>query len=84
MAPALSLALLGCPAYFLIEFSTALQLKDALDVLDVKMKNEHVRPDKYIYNLLISGCANVGYTKKAFQLFNQVCTMIFVHFEIIS
>lgn len=36
------------------------------------LKEERGKPDVYIYNLLISGCAKEGYTKKAFQLFNEV------------
>ncbi|KAF6204475.1 hypothetical protein GE061_002816 [Apolygus lucorum] len=48
------------------------KLKEALDVLDERMALERAYPDRYTYNLLISGCASQGYTKKAFQLFNQM------------
>ncbi|XP_055847167.1 pentatricopeptide repeat-containing protein 1, mitochondrial [Episyrphus balteatus] len=49
------------------------RLKEAIDVLEVKMlKEDRAKPDTYIYNLLISGCAKAGYTKKAFQLFNKM------------
>lgn len=49
------------------------RLKDALDVLEVKiLKEDRAKPDSYIYNLLISGCAKAGYSKKAFQLFNKM------------
>ncbi|XP_055384113.1 pentatricopeptide repeat-containing protein 1, mitochondrial [Condylostylus longicornis] len=45
------------------------QVKEALDVLEVEMKRDRIHPDRYIFNLLISGCAKVGYTRKAFKLF---------------
>ncbi|CAH1400229.1 unnamed protein product [Nezara viridula] len=49
------------------------KLVEALNILEVKMlKEERGKPDVYIYNLLISGCAKEGYTKKAFQLFNEM------------
>lgn len=49
------------------------KLVEALNILEVKMlKEERGKPDVYIYNLLISGCAQEGYTKKAFQLFNEM------------
>ncbi|XP_055913654.1 pentatricopeptide repeat-containing protein 1, mitochondrial [Eupeodes corollae] len=49
------------------------RLKEAIDVLEVKMlKEDRAKPNSYIYNLLISGCAKAGYTKKAFQLFNKM------------
>lgn len=49
------------------------RLKNALDILEIKMlKEDRAKPDKYIYSILISGCAAVGYTKKAFMLFNDM------------
>lgn len=49
------------------------RIKEAIDVLEVKMiKEDRVKPENYIYNLLIGGCARAGYTKKAFQLFNRM------------
>lgn len=51
----------------------AKRIKEALDVLEVKMiKEDRVKPENYIYNLLIGGCARAGYAKKAFQLFNRM------------
>lgn len=49
------------------------RIKEALNVLEVKMlKEDRVKPENYIYNLLIDGCAKVGYSKKAFNLFTQL------------
>nr|XP_026486806.1 pentatricopeptide repeat-containing protein 1, mitochondrial [Vanessa tameamea] len=49
------------------------RIKDAIDVLEIKMlKEDRVTPENYIYNILIGACAEVGYTKKAFKLFNDM------------
>lgn len=49
------------------------RLKEAIDVLEVRMlTQDRVKPENYIYNLLIGACADVGYTKKAFKLFNEM------------
>lgn len=48
------------------------RIKEAIDVMEVKMKEHGHRPVAYIYNLLIDGCAQVGYTQKAFQLFTRM------------
>lgn len=49
------------------------RLKDAIGVLEVQMlKQDRAKPDEYIYNLLISGCAKAGYTRKAFNLFTRM------------
>lgn len=49
------------------------RIKEALDVLEVKMiVEDRVKPENYIYNLLIDGCARVGYSKKAFNLFTRM------------
>lgn len=49
------------------------RLKEAIDVLEVRMlTQDRVKPENYIYNILIGACADVGYTKKAFKLFNDM------------
>lgn len=48
------------------------QLKEAIDILEVKMKEDRVKPNYYIYELLIIECGRSGYTKKAFQLYNRM------------
>lgn len=49
------------------------RLKQAIDVLEVRMLVEdQVQPENYIYNILIGACADFGYTKKAFKLYNSM------------
>ncbi|KAK9880831.1 hypothetical protein WA026_013157 [Henosepilachna vigintioctopunctata] len=49
------------------------KIKEAIDVLEVKMlKEDKFKPENYIYNLVIGACGMVGYTKKAFSLFNDM------------
>lgn len=49
------------------------RIKEAIDVLEVRMiREDRVKPENYIYNLLIGGCARTGYTSKAFSLFNRM------------
>lgn len=48
------------------------RIKEAIDVLEVNIKEDGFRPMNYIFNLLIDGCAKVGYTKKAFNLFTRM------------
>lgn len=48
-------------------------LKDAIDILEVRMlKTDRVKPDNYIYDLLIMECGRLGYAKKAFQLYTRM------------
>jgi len=55
---------------------------DAIDVLETRMlKQDRVKPENYIYNLIIGECGRLGYTKKAFQLYNQVC-LILMHLNL--
>lgn len=49
------------------------RVKEALDVLEVKMlKEDRVKPTNYIFDLLINECGRLGYSKKAFQLYNDM------------
>ncbi|XP_053674536.1 pentatricopeptide repeat-containing protein 1, mitochondrial [Anopheles nili] len=48
------------------------RIREALDVIEVRMKQDRVKPVNYHFNLLIGGCARVGYSKKAFQLYNKM------------
>lgn len=49
------------------------KLKEAIDFVEVRMiKQDRVKPGGYIYNLLLGACGRVGYTKKAFMLYNDM------------
>lgn len=49
------------------------RINDAISVLEVRMlREDRVKPENYIYNLLISGCAKAGYTRKAFSLYTKM------------
>ena len=49
------------------------RIKEAVNVLEVRMlKEDRVKPENYIFNLLIGGCARVGFTKKSFELYTKM------------
>lgn len=49
------------------------KIKEAIDVVEIRMlKEDKVKPESYIYNLLLGACGRVGYTKKAFSIYNQM------------
>ncbi|CAG0913783.1 unnamed protein product [Notodromas monacha] len=63
-------------SHYIVQIKSYLKknmLKEALDVLEVKMlQRDGRKPDEYVYTLLIHACGKRGYTKKAFELFNQM------------
>lgn len=55
------------------EHLIAHRINDAIAVMEVRMlREDRVKPENYIYNLLISGCAKAGYTRKAFNLYTKM------------
>lgn len=49
------------------------KIKEAIDVLEVQMiQEDRIKPEAYIYNLILGACGRVGYTKKAFALYNKM------------
>jgi pentatricopeptide repeat domain-containing protein 1 len=49
------------------------RIKEALNVLEVRMlKEDRVKPENYIFNLLIDGCAKEGFSRQAFNLFTKM------------
>ncbi|XP_046550050.1 pentatricopeptide repeat-containing protein 1, mitochondrial-like [Haliotis rubra] len=58
------------------KFGKAGQIKEAVAVLEEWMlKNDRVMPTAYTFTVLIGLLGRVGYTKKAFQLFNKMKKM---------
>ncbi|XP_067671825.1 pentatricopeptide repeat-containing protein 1, mitochondrial-like [Haliotis asinina] len=58
------------------KFGKAGQIKEAVAVLEEWMlKNDRVMPTAYTFTVLIGMLGRVGYTKKAFQLFNKMKKM---------
>ncbi|XP_030753375.1 pentatricopeptide repeat-containing protein 1, mitochondrial [Sitophilus oryzae] len=49
------------------------KIKEAIDVLEIRMiQEDKIKPEAYIYNLVLGACGRVGYTKKAFMLYNDM------------
>ena len=69
--------------HYLSSFSKALRFKfvsvllkvyEALEILEKEMlQQDRVLPSQYVFTVLIGVLGRVGYTQKAFQLFNKVC-----------
>ncbi|XP_046365012.2 pentatricopeptide repeat-containing protein 1, mitochondrial-like [Haliotis rufescens] len=58
------------------KFGKAGQIKEAVTVLEEWMlQNDRVMPTAYTFTVLIGVLGRVGYTKKAFQLFNKMKKM---------
>lgn len=48
------------------------KLAEAIKLLEEDMINDGVKPNEYCYQILINACGRVGYTQKAFSLYNQM------------
>lgn len=48
------------------------QLAEAIKILEEEMPSVGAKPNDFCYQVLINACGRAGYTKKAFQLYNQV------------
>ncbi|XP_022912620.2 pentatricopeptide repeat-containing protein 1, mitochondrial [Onthophagus taurus] len=49
------------------------KIKEAIDLVEVRMiQEDRVKPQSYIFNLVLGACGRVGYTKKAFSLYNKM------------
>ena len=46
-------------------------LRSALEVLHIEMKDQLVKPEQAHYRVLIHACAVAGYTRKAFELHRE-------------
>lgn len=57
----------------ILQYIKEKKLQDAIDVLETKMLTEdRVKPQYYIYAILIGECGRLGNFKKAFHLYNQM------------
>lgn len=48
------------------------KLAEAIKILEDEMPAAAVKPNDFCYQVLINACGRAGYTKKAFQLYNQM------------
>jgi len=47
---------------------------EALETLEKEMlKLDRVEPNQYVFTVLVGVLGRVGYTEKAFKIFNKVC-----------
>ena len=46
---------------------------------DTMLKKDRVKPNAFVFNVLIGGLGKVGYTKKAFGLFRKVSLDMCAH-----
>lgn len=76
----------------ILQLINSKRLKEALYFLEVTMKEDKVKPSKIIYSMLIGACGRAGYTKKAFQLYNDVrktktinfCVFYILHYILLN
>ena len=58
---------------------------EALETLERQMlKEDRVPPSQYVFTVLIGVLGRVGYTKKAFMIFNKVCSLVLKKLKNIS
>ncbi|KAG0716612.1 Pentatricopeptide repeat-containing protein 1, mitochondrial [Chionoecetes opilio] len=48
------------------------KLAEAIKILEEEMPTAGTKPDNFCFQVLINACGRAGYTKKAFQLYNQM------------
>ncbi|KAB7494113.1 Pentatricopeptide repeat-containing protein 1, mitochondrial [Armadillidium nasatum] len=56
----------------MLELCKERKIKEALNILEVEMKEKDVAPDNYCYNVLINACGKMGYAEKAFELYYKM------------
>ncbi|XP_054159438.1 pentatricopeptide repeat-containing protein 1, mitochondrial-like [Oppia nitens] len=49
-----------------------IQITKALELYNKMISEDRIPPEKTLYTLLINGCAKVGYTRKAFDLLDEM------------
>jgi len=55
---------------------------EALETLEKQMLQDRVPPTQYVFTVLIGVLGRVGYTKKAFNIFDKVCPLVcFIEFQ---
>jgi len=56
---------------------------EALETLEKHMlTNDKVEPNQYVFTVLIGVLGRVGYTEKAFHIYNKVCFFDFIKIKI--
>jgi len=58
---------------------------EALETLEKQMlKEDRVPPTQYVFTVLIGVLGRVGYTEKAFSVFDKVCSLILLNFKTVN
>ena len=53
-------------------YKKPIQLTKALQMYNKMVSEDRIAPSKPVYTLMITGCAKVGYTEKAFEFFEEL------------